>query len=261
MLKLTAAILKLFYDRAEISVTEVTRLLAIPKSTASRHLKEMALAELLEQDAASRRYRPGPVFLAVQQQHRSGLSLVDEAIEELRPLLDRFGHTCFVMGRTGTSLTLLATLEGTGPIRVHATPRLMGGIAFFRSPGRALLARLADDEIRELYPAGLRSTSSHSPATVEELIGRLAIVRRQGFAEVTDEGFPSVSGISVAVAPPDQPAIALNICFVAGLLPPEERKAIADALRDAGSRLGRRFGDAVWSQDSSGRPLAQISSI
>ena len=261
MLHAVAAILKLFYDRNDLSVSEVFRALEIPKSTASRQLKEMAEAGLLEQDEATRRYRPGPVFLAVQQRHAGTLDLAAEAEAELEPLRERFGHTAFVMGRSGTSLVVLRTLEGTGPIRVHATPRLLGGLAFFRSPGRALLARLQDAEIRTLYPAALRSTSSHSPISVDDFIARLASIRREGFAEIIDEGFPDVGGISVAVAPPDQPAVALNICFVAGLLTPKERRAIADALLEAGRRLGRRFGDQAWQGLGGDSVLSKSSAV
>lgn len=260
MFQSVAAILKLFYDRDEISVTEVFSRLGIPKSTASRQLQEMAQAGLLEQDRASRRYRPGPVFLAVQQRHASGLDLVEECCKELAPLRDRFGHTAFVLSRSGTSLVLLRTLEGSGPIRVHATPRLMGGLVFFRSPGRALLARLGDEEIRALYPASLRSTSSHSPITVDDFLDRVAAVRRSGFAEIIDEGFPDVGGIAVAVAPPGEAAIAINICFVAALVSPKERRSIAEALLEAGRRLGQRFGDPHWAAANFSEPLSKISS-
>ena len=176
------------------------------------------------------------------------------------PLRDRFGHTGFVMSRNGTSLVLQQALEGTGPIRVHATPRLMGGLAFFRSPGRALLARLSDEEIRAIYPASLRSTSSHSPITVDDFLDRIAAVRLNGFAEIVDEGFPDVGGIAVAVAPPGENAVALNICFVAALVGSKERRSIAEALIEAGRRLGQRFGDPLWSAVDIAQPATKRSS-
>ncbi len=261
MLRLVAAIMMLLHDRREISVTEVFKTLDIPKSTASRLLKDMANAGILEQDPASRRYRAGPAFLPLRYQPAGGLDLVDEAVEALKPVRDRFGHTCFVMGRDGAALILLRTLEGTGPIRVHVTPPFAGGVAFFRSSGLALLARLPDDEIRALYPTSLRSASSHSPTTAKELLARIELVRQQGYSEISDEGFPDVGGIAVAVAPPDQPPVALNMCFVAGLPSLEERRAIAAALLEAGRQLGQRFGDTAWESSSRQTEHKKISSV
>ncbi len=249
MLSKVAAILTSFRDRREVSVTAIASLLGMPKSSASRLMRDMAASGLLEQDTETRLFRPGPVFLAVQQQHSGSLDLLEEAVAELTLLRDRFGHTCFLMGIEGTTLQLLRTLEGTGPIRVHATPPFMGGVAFYRSPGRALLARRSDAEVRALYPrALLRSTAAEAPAGIEELLDRLAVVRRQGYAEATNEGFPNVSGLAVAIEAPGQPPLALNICFVAALVDRAERQVMADALLASAGRLGRRFGDRVWEE-------------
>lgn len=259
MLSKVAAILTSFRDRRDVSVTSIAGLLGMPKSSASRLMRDMAGSGLLEQDPETRLFRPGPVFLAVQQQHSGNLDLLDEATAELTVLRDRFGHTCFLMGIEGATLQLQRTLEGTGPIRVHATPPFMGGIAFFRSPGRALLARRSDAEVRALYPRALRSTAIEAPAGIDELLQRLAVVRRDGYAETTNEGFPNVGGLAVAIEAPGRPALALNICFVAALVDKAERQVMAEALVQCGRRLGRRFGDLAWDQGPVEQP--RISSI
>ncbi|MDB5375825.1 MAG: transcriptional regulator [Rubritepida sp.] len=252
MLSKVAAILKSFRDKREVSVTGIAGQLAIPKSSASRLMKDMAASGFLEQHPITRQFRPGPVFLAVQRQHSDSLDLLEDAAAELALLRDRFGHTCFLIGIEGTTLRLERTLEGSGPIRVHATPRFMGGVAFYRAPGRALLARRSDAEVRALYPRTLRSAAAEAPASLEELLDRLAVVRRQGYAETSNEGFPNVAGIAVAVEAPGEPPLALNVCFVAGLVDKAERLVIAEALLLSGRRLGQRFGDPAWAMSEPG---------
>jgi hypothetical protein len=55
-----------------------------------------------------------------------------------------------------------------------------------------------------------------------------------------------VAGFAVAIAPPHQSSIALNICFVSGLPTAGERRSIIAALMQAGRQLGQRFLDPVW---------------
>ena len=47
----------------ETSVAELARALGVTASNASRILSEMREAELVDQDSASRRYRPGPLAM------------------------------------------------------------------------------------------------------------------------------------------------------------------------------------------------------
>lgn len=56
---------------AELSFTDVAQRLSMPKSTASRLLNQMQYYGMLDQDAASRRYRPG---LLLSQAVRAGLA-------------------------------------------------------------------------------------------------------------------------------------------------------------------------------------------
>ena len=63
---------------AELSFTEVAARLAMPKSTASRLLNQMQNYGMLDQDSATRRYRPGALLA---QAVRAGMAAtpLDEA--------------------------------------------------------------------------------------------------------------------------------------------------------------------------------------
>lgn len=66
---------------------------------------------------------------------------------------------------------------------------------------------LRNDRKRRYAPGPLLlSAARHYPA----LLSVLREVRSQGYAESRDEGVPDVGGISVAVGPADQDAVALD---------------------------------------------------
>ena len=65
--------------------------------------------------------------------------------------------------------------------------------------GRALLATMGDDAVRELLGGEVSRATAQSPATMDELLGRLALVREQGYAESHNEAGKGVGAIAVAV--------------------------------------------------------------
>lgn len=214
----------------ELSVSHVAALLGQPKSSVSRLLKEMSRAGFLARNDKTRRYTPGPLLLSAGRHYKPSFSLIDRAEGELAMLVERFGHTGFVMGLDRNNLILLRTVPGTHPVRVQIPERYAGGLAFYRSAGRALLARLSDAEVTALYPSAARPPSLKSPQDLASLLTVLAQIRRRGFAESSSEAVPEVGGIAVAVGGPDQDAVALNIAFPVKLVSDTHRVELAEAL-------------------------------
>jgi DNA-binding IclR family transcriptional regulator len=241
-----ARVLRCFETHQELSVTRLMEELALPKSTVSRLMQDMAKVGFLEQDKATRRYRPGPLLMAGARQHRASVDLAEMASVELDQLVGRFGHTGFVMVLDGPNAVTLKAKLGTRAIRVHTSDHLIGGPAYLRSPGRALLARLSDDEVRRLYPDPLQATSETAPRSIDDLTGRLDVIRRQGFAEANGDAIPGVGGLAVAVGSDHDDAVALNITFAAELVRAPERREIAAALIESGISLGARINDPFW---------------
>lgn len=241
-----ARVLRCFETHQELSVTRLMEELGLPKSTVSRLMQDMAKVGFLEQDRATRRYRPGPLLLAGARQHRASVDLADMASAELDALVARFGHTGFVMVLDGANAVTLKAKLGTRAIRVHTADHLIGGPAYTRSAGRALLARLSDEEVRRLHPGPLDAASPTAPRTIEDLLERLATIRRLGYAESNGDAIPGVAGISVAVGAEGEDPVCVNLTFAAELVRAAERREIAAALVESGLSLGARINDPFW---------------
>ena len=110
--------------------------------------------------------------------------------------------------------------------------------AFASSTGRALLARLPDDEVRTLYPAGFTSPSETAPRDMGDLLDRLAQIREEGFAESRDEAVRGVRALSVAVGDPATgDEVALCLSFPAATVEPAERVAIIRSLGEGAAGI------------------------
>lgn len=241
-----ARVLRCFEKHQELSVTRLTEELELPKSTVSRLMLDMAKAGFLEQDPATRRYRPGPLLLTAARYHQASLDLVELAYERLVGLVDAFGHTGFVVGLEQANVVVLRTRLGTRAIRVHTADHLIGGAAYNRSAGRALLARLADDRVRTLFPTVPPSNGRNAPRSIDDVLARLRAVRATMVSEALDESIAGVGGISVAFGPSEDEAVALNITFAAELVRASERRKIAVEMVAVGREVAARVNDPIW---------------
>lgn len=87
-----ASVLRVFSQgRSDLSVTEVAQELGIPKSSASRLLKDMHDAGLLMRAGNSLRYRVGPLLFEAGRSYRANSTLIRVAGEHIAKLSARTG--------------------------------------------------------------------------------------------------------------------------------------------------------------------------
>lgn len=214
-------------DHLEVTVTDLVEGLGMPKSNASRLLRTMRDAGLLESVGTSKRYRPSLLLHQVGHIYRFATSLVERADAVVARIAAQLGHTSYISIRRGTEVVGVTAHPGRHMLRVVTT---VGDQipAFASSTGRALLARMSDTDVRALYPKGLPKLPSNAPKTIEALLEQLAEVRRTGFAEARDEAVHGVDAFSVAVGDPvtgDEAALCVA-CPLAILSDPERIEII-----------------------------------
>jgi len=223
--------------RHDVTVTDLVTLLGMPKSNASRLLRAMRDEGLLETVGESKRYRPSLLLNQVGHLYRFAASLIDRADAVVGTISDRIGHTGYVSVRRGTEIVAVTAHPGRHALRVVTSigDRIP---AFASSTGRALLARLTDDEVRALYPAGFTSPSETAPRDIDDLLDRLARVRADGFAESRDEAVRGVRALSVAVGDPATgDEVALCLSFPAATVEPAERLSIIRSLGEGAAEI------------------------
>lgn len=238
VLKNAADVLRLFASgQTELTVSDVTTQLSIPKANASRLLKSMRDAGMLETIGATRRHRPGSLVLDVASAFKHTSGLIRRATDVVAEVSALYGHTGYVSLREGREVTGVADFPGTNTLRV------MGAVgrrlkAEQSATGRSLLARLRDAEVAELY---------HGYEGLDDLLKRLAVVRQQGFSFSSQEATPGVDAIAIAVAnPAADEVVSLCIVYPHAVVADHDRNVMLSALAKGAAQIAEELGDGAF---------------
>jgi DNA-binding IclR family transcriptional regulator len=140
----------------------------------------------------------------------SGRSRWNFAVPYLAELSSRVAGTVNVMVLQGTEVAFVESMEAATAVRVGSR---LGAImpAHCTSGGKALLARLADDEIAGRYgERPLEAMTAKSIQSLDELRTELRRTRKRGYAINFGESELEVSGVAVAVDGVEPYAVAVS---------------------------------------------------
>lgn len=235
----------------DLTVTDVVNALGWPKSTASRVLKQMMQAGLLERHPTTLGYRPALLILELSHQVRASTPLLKRMEQVLEGLVRQTGHTGYisVLDETGCHVVVLRVIHGSHALRVVTWPGHRSP-ATATATGRALLARLEDRDLLTRFDR-IASAASRAPQTGAELIARVQRIREQGWALALDEALPGVGSISCSVGDPSSgETLAFCLSFPAPSGEPEEMDALQQSLLGHARSIGRAAGDPFWTSRS-----------
>lgn len=230
-----------------VTMSDVVEHLGLPKSTASRMLKQLGEYGFLDRDPQTLAYHPGLLLLEVAHLVHRNSSLSDHVEAALRELCQVTGHTGYLSVLDGRDVLVLRVVPGAHALRVMTHPGSRSP-AWATSTGRALLARLDDAQLARDFSSGLESAFAASPASLEALMERLQQVRRQGWAVAIDEAVPGVGSVSCAVRDPQSgESMAFCLTFPSAMASEAEINRLAGLLQAQASQIGRKVGDNHWS--------------
>jgi DNA-binding IclR family transcriptional regulator len=203
-------LLVLLGQRSTIRLTDVSQFLGVASSSAHRMLAMLQYRGFVRQDAVTRSYAPGPAldelaFTALRQH---------DVRNQARPVLERLNvelrETVHLGQLENSDVRFIDSIESSQALRVASrVGRTMP--AHCTSTGKALLATLSDEQVRELYPEEkLFQLTQHSVATRTQLLEELAEIRRRGYAVSQEESEEGVSSVAIAIPKERSPRLALN---------------------------------------------------
>jgi DNA-binding IclR family transcriptional regulator len=189
-------LLLLLRDRAELRVTDAARELGISPSTAHRQLSTLENRGFVTQDRLTRAYRVGPALIELGIASTRAIDLREVSEPHLRELSESMRETVNLMVLQDSSVRFVAGFEADQRVRTHV---LTGTLlpAYATSGGKVLLAELSREELRRLYPRGLRRLTPRTK-TFTQLLDELALVLMRGYAINEQE---SVEGLSAVAVP------------------------------------------------------------
>jgi DNA-binding IclR family transcriptional regulator len=234
--------------RPDLSFADVQTLTGKPKSSTSRLLRSLRDCGLLEQDPHTRRYRPGLLTFELGRLHRAHDDLIATVERELRVVCSRTGHTGYIAVLDGYQQVVLRIVPGSNPLRV-VNPPGQRTPAIITSNGRAMLARLSDEEVRKRVPSDYPDVPRKSPQSYAELMARLNEIRLTGVSEAAEEAIEGVGSQGIALASGETgEMIGIAISYSVQATTEAERANIRRELGAMADKLRRVTGD----------PLAQV---
>jgi DNA-binding IclR family transcriptional regulator len=231
--------------RPDLSFADVMALTGKPKSSTSRLLRSLRDCGLLEQDRHTRRYRPGLLTFELGRLHRAHDDLIGMAERELREVCAGTGHTGYIAVLDGYQQVVLRIVPGSNPLRV-VNPPGQRTPALITSNGRAMLARLSDEEIRARVPADYPKLPRNSPQNFKQLMARLNEIRRTGISEAADEAIEGVGSQGFALASGETgELIGIAVSYSVQATTAAERANVRRELNAMAEKLRRMTGDPL----------------
>ena len=140
-------------DRPLIGVSELSRELALSRSTAHRYIATLARLGYLQQDPDSKRYRLGPKVLDLGFSAINSMDVREISAPHLRRLSDETGHTVNLAILDGTDVVYIERCRTAQPgqreidLNLHVGARLP---AYCTAMGKAILAFVPEDRLEEI---------------------------------------------------------------------------------------------------------------
>src|ERR1700752_512379 len=146
-------LLLLLGEQPQIRLSEATRYLGGASSTAHRLLAMLTYRGFVRQDPVSKAYLPGPALTGVAFAIFGRIDIAGTVTPIMRGLSERLRETVHVGMLDGATVRFVAAVEGPAAVRVASRlGRTMP--AHCTSTGKAMLAQLAETELRQLLPGG-----------------------------------------------------------------------------------------------------------
>ncbi|MGJ5038846.1 MULTISPECIES: IclR family transcriptional regulator [unclassified Bradyrhizobium] len=241
--------------RPDLSFADVQVLTGKPKSSTSRLLRSLRDCGLLEQDPHSRRYRPGLLTFELGRLHRAHDDLIATGERELRDVCARTGHTGYIAVLDGYQQVVLRIVPGSNPLRV-VNPPGQRTPAIITSNGRAMLARLTDQEIRARVPLDYPKVPANSPQNFTELMARLNEIRRTGISDAADEAIEGVGSQGFALTSGESgELIGIAVSYSVQATTEIERANVRRELGSMAAKLRRMTGDPL------GQTIEQLAGL
>jgi IclR family transcriptional regulator, acetate operon repressor len=230
-------LLVLLGERDHVRIAEAATELGVARSTAHRLMQMLLYHGFARQDAESKAYVAGPRLVGLGLQLVRKLDVRNIAHPYMESLVAEVQETVHLMAlQAERSVLCLDSVETPRALRVGSRTGVVLA-ASASAGGRAILSTLPDEDLLELYPSTRLPQHPHSALKLRsDLMERLQVVRKIGYAVQRNESEPGVSAISAPIRAGSQVAsFSLTVALPTSRIDDESIRVIgAAAVRYAG---------------------------
>jgi DNA-binding IclR family transcriptional regulator len=189
----------------------------------------VAIAPLPEYSYDAARVALSEVLTAI-----GGLDFVKK---ELNSLVMRFDETCYFGILEGADVLYIEKSESTNPLRMLVdTGRRLP--AYATGIGKALLVGKSEDELRALYPQGLRPLTERTVTDINKLSEELKAARLSGYVEEIEESTAHIRCYGAPIMKSGNVIAAISIAIPTFRFNSDKGHDIRLALTASAKRIG-----------------------
>lgn len=219
-------------------LSEITKASNLPHPTTSRLLKCLVEEGLVVRDAATKRYRLGPLNFELGL--ATGVKL--EFRDQLRPALERIaadtGDTVYLYQYSGLEAVCIDRIDGLTPLRPAALEiggrRPLG----FNAAGVAMLATMEDERVQSALKTLDREIANHPRVTRNGIVRAVNAARNNNYAVTRDTTVLGLGAVGIVLpAKAARPVLGLSIAAFSERLSSARVQHLGALLHEARLRL------------------------
>lgn len=240
-------ILKLFDENNfELTLSEISALTGVGKSSTLRLLFTLAAEGFIEFDENTKKYSLGlePLHLSVLKKNHLDLRKI--AVPYLQELSDRNDAICYLGIKRDEKVLMIECIV---PRVAPSWAQLMirpGGMRELYSTGigRLFLSKLPDEELEEyMNSVQIESFTEHTITDKNMLLDLIKKAGKEGYSYNDGENEPYISSICAPVFGYNKEMIAgISICGIQELIDGDRRESIKQEVIKTAARISARMG-------------------
>lgn len=226
-----------------MTLTELASALDAPKSSLFPIVRTLCELYMLSLNPDTGRYTIGYKAFEIGNTYirRGGLS-IDIQIQ-MKNIVDCCGETCYFAQLVEGDVFYLYKVDSTEPVRSVVSPgqRLP---AYATGIGKALLSGKTKEEIKKLYPEGLKPLTENTITDMDRRCYQLEEIHKNGLAFESEESTQYIRCIAVPIRKEGKAIAAMSIAIPIFRYSPEKESVGIRLLREAQIRLERLLENA-----------------
>ena len=232
-----------------MGVREVARAVELKVPTTQNILKTLTACGYLEFSPRFRAYRLGLAPLLLVERSSPIARLADFVYSDLKRFFDLFGETTICCTMLGGRVVIVQTFTSSEPLAVIHSNRVVVHPHCLAS-GRLLLAYASEELVTNyIRTTPFESLGVNLPASGEELLQELAVIRKKRYAEVLNAANQGVGALAVPVFGPGGDVVLCLACSAPlARFNAERRKAIRAACEESARSISEKLGTAMMCQ-------------
>lgn len=223
-----------------VGVSELARLLDVPKSTVQRALQALHEVGWVEKEPGSTRRWVQTTKLLALASRGGGVSLRERVMPVMRELADHTDENIHLSVLSGQGITIVEKLMSTKVVRPLDPLGVVAPI-HASSTGKAILAWSDPAEVEAVIAQGLQRFTGQTVVDGAALRAELATIRDLGYSVNRGEWRDDVRGVAAAIRDADGRArAAISVAVPAHRLPDADIPALGKLVADTVGKLSAR---------------------